>query len=71
MATLTGKTEFAKRIAALGLTLVELEKLVPYKLQTLREVSCGQKALSPQLDFIVKMLENEKAKHGEPNTNHV
>lgn len=62
MATLTGKTEFAQRIAALGLTLVELEKLVPYKLQTLREVSCGQKALSPQLDFIVKMLENEKAR---------
>lgn len=67
MATLTGKTEFAQRIAALGLTLVELEKLVPYKLQTLREVSCGQKTLSPQLDFIVKMLENEKNRQNNPN----
>lgn len=62
MATITGKTDFARRVTALGLTLVELEKLVPYKLQTLREVSCGQKALSPKLDFIVKMLEKEKAK---------
>lgn len=67
MATLTGKTEFAQRIAAMGLTLVELEKLVPYKLQTLREVSCGQKALSPQLDFILKMLEGEKAKQDKSN----
>lgn len=60
MAIITGKTEFAKRVAAMGLSLVELEKLVPYKLQTLREVSCGQKALSPQLDFIITTLEKER-----------
>lgn len=61
MATITGKTEFARRVQALGLSLPQLAQQVPFALQTLREVSSGKRKLSPQLDWALKQIE-EKAK---------
>lgn len=59
MATITGKTEFARRVAALGLTLVDLEKMVPFKLSTLQGVSAGQRPMSDQLDWALKQVEKQ------------
>lgn len=57
MATITGKTEFARRVQALGLTLVELQKLIPYSLDLLESVSAGRRKLNPRLDFLLTQLE--------------
>lgn len=57
MAIITGKTEFARRVLALNMTLVELQKLIPYSLQTLQSVSDGRRKLSPRLDFLLSQLE--------------
>lgn len=61
MAKITGKTEFARRVAALGLTLVDLEKMIPFKLATLQGVSAGQRPLSPQLDWALRQVEDKMA----------
>lgn len=62
MATITGKTEFARRVQALGLTLVELAEKTGYSLQALRNISAGQNPLTKRLDAILKLLEAEKEK---------
>lgn len=59
MATITGKTEFARRVKALGLTLVEFEKLAPYTLQALKDVSSGRRGMSAQLNWILTQIEKE------------
>lgn len=59
MAKITGKTEFARRVSALGLTLVELERIIPFTLRTIQAVSSGQYPLSPQLDWALKQVEEK------------
>lgn len=60
MATITGKTDFARRVIALGLTLKELSEILPYSLEALKSVSAGRRALSPQLDWALKQIEKER-----------
>lgn len=62
MATITGKTEFARRVMALGMTLKELSELVPFAYDTLQKVSNGSKKLSPQLDWALKQIEAQRKK---------
>lgn len=62
MATLTGQTEFARRVIALGMTLGEVAEATGYSLRTLESVSIGRRALTKRLDIALKRIEDEKTK---------
>lgn len=60
MATITGKTEFARRVQALGMTIKEMAEQTGYTVAALHNVSAGLKPLSKRLDNILTRIENER-----------
>lgn len=60
MAKIIGKTEFARRVAAMGMTLVEFQKHVPYSLNAIQSVSSGYRAMSDKMRFILETVEEKK-----------
>lgn len=63
MAKITGKTEFARRISAMGMTLVEFAKTTPFKKGTIEAVSIGKNNVSPSMEYFLKLAE-ERHKEG-------
>lgn len=62
MAKLKGKTEFARRVEALGLTMVELAELTGYKKSTLYNYSSGHQEVPTQLWKMLEMIEAQRSK---------